>query len=112
MLNFILGLIVGEILLIMVLILCYVGSDKKWIASDFQSGKNFVGYEASARMSELVKIYPDLFIVSKVGRFRALEINWEEKEMINELCKIYEIKPFKKEFHKKGINIFKKEKNR
>lgn len=29
MLNFILGLIVGEILLIMVLMLCYVGSDKK-----------------------------------------------------------------------------------
>lgn len=86
--------------------------DKKWIASDFQSGKNFVGYEASARMSELVKMYPDLFIVSKVGRFRALEINWEEKEMIKELCKIYEIKPFKKVFHKKGINIFNKEKNR
>ena len=86
--------------------------NKKWIASDFQHGKNFVGYEASARMSELVKMYPDLFIVSKVGRFRALEINWKEKEMINELCKNYEIKPFKKVFNKNSINIFKKEKNR
>lgn len=86
--------------------------DKKWIASDFQHGDNFVGYEASARMSELVKMYPTLFIVSKIKRFRALEINWEEKELINELCKKYEIKPFKKVFNKKGINIFKKEKNR
>lgn len=68
--------------------------DKKWIASDFQHGENFVGYEASARMSELVKMYPELFIVSKVGRFRALEINWEEKELINELFKKYEINRF------------------
>ena len=68
--------------------------DKKWIASDFQHGENFVGYEASARMSELVKMYPTLFIVSKVGRFRAMEINWEEKELINELSKKYEINIF------------------
>lgn len=68
--------------------------DKKWTAKDFQYGDNFVGYEASARMSDLVKMYPDLFIVSKVGRFRALEINWEEKELINELFKKYEINRF------------------
>lgn len=68
--------------------------DKKWTAKDFQYGDNFVGYEASARMSDLVKMYPDLFIVSKVGRFRALEINWEEKELIKELFKKYEINRF------------------
>lgn len=68
--------------------------DKKWIASDFQHGDNFVGYEASARMSELVNMYPSLFIVSKVGRFRALEINKEEKELIKELSKKYEINIF------------------
>lgn len=68
--------------------------DKKWTAKDFQYGDNFVGYEASARMSDLLKMYPDLFIVSKVGRFRALEINWEQKELINELFKKYEINTF------------------
>lgn len=68
--------------------------DKKWTAKDFQYGDNFVGYEASARMSELVNMYPTLFIVSKVGRFRALEINWEEKELIKELSKKYEINLF------------------
>lgn len=68
--------------------------DKKWTAKDFQQGENFVGYEASARMSDLVNMYPDLFIVSKVGRFRALEINWEQKELINELFKKYEINKF------------------
>ena len=68
--------------------------DKKWTAKDFQYGDNFVGYEASARMSDLVKMYPELFIVSKVGRFRALEINWEEKELIKELFKKYEINRF------------------
>ena len=63
--------------------------DKKWTAKDFQYGDNFVGYEASARMSELVNMYPTLFIISKIGRFRALEINWEEKELIKELFKKY-----------------------
>lgn len=68
--------------------------DKKWTAKDFQSGKYFVGYEASARMSDLVRMYPDLFIVSKEGRFRVMEINWEEVELINELSKKYEINVF------------------
>ena len=62
-----------------------------WMASDFQSGKYFIGYEASARMSDLVRIYPTLFIVGKKGRFRTLSINWEEKELIKTLMKEYEI---------------------
>jgi len=47
-----------------------------WTAKDFQDGKYFVGYEASARMSELAKLYPDLLIVGRQGRFRTLSVNW------------------------------------
>lgn len=50
---------------------------KVWKASDFQSGEFFVGYEATARMSDLMRIYPDQFIIGKDGRFRTLELNWE-----------------------------------
>lgn len=60
---------------------------EEWTAKDFQSGKYFVGYEASARMSDLVNMYPDLFIIGKNGRFRTLKINWKEKNMIKELLK-------------------------
>lgn len=62
-----------------------------WMASDFQSGKYFIGYEASARMSDLTRIYPTLFIIGKKGRFRTLSINWEEKELIKTLMKEYGI---------------------
>ena len=54
---------------------------RTWEATDFQSGKYFVGYEASARMSELVKMYPGLFIVGRKDRFRTLEINWEYEDL-------------------------------
>lgn len=67
-------------------------NDKEWTAKDFQNGKYFVGYEASARMSDLVKMYPDLFIVNKIGRFRSLQINKKEKKLIKQLKKFYEIK--------------------
>lgn len=53
-----------------------------WTAKDFQYGENFVGYEATARMSELVEKYPDLLIAGKDGRFRTLSINWNNKEQI------------------------------
>ena len=56
-----------------------------WTAKDFQSGKYFVGYEATARMSELLNRYPTLFIVGKDGRFRTLSINWENQDLINVL---------------------------
>lgn len=48
-----------------------------WTAKDFQKEPYFVGYEASARMSELKDMYPDLFIVGRDGRFRTLTINWD-----------------------------------
>lgn len=60
---------------------------EEWTAKDFQSGKYFVGYEASARMSDLLNMYPDLFIIGKDGRFRTLKINWKEKKMIKEILK-------------------------
>ena len=50
---------------------------KVWKASDFQSGEFFIGYEATARMSDLMRVYPEIFIVGKDGRFRTLELNWD-----------------------------------
>ena len=63
---------------------------KVWYAKDFQSGKYFVGYEATARMSDLIRLYPDLIIVGKDGRFRTLEIDWEKEKEINDLKEILE----------------------
>ena len=48
-----------------------------WTAADFQQGEYFVGYEATARMSELKTKYLGLFSEKKIGRFRALSINPE-----------------------------------
>lgn len=56
-----------------------------WSAKDFQYGENFVGYEATARMSELANMFVDLIKVAKDGRFRVLAINWDSKELKKEL---------------------------
>ena len=53
----------------------------EWTAKEFQSGKYFVGYEATARMSDLIRMYPNILIVGKQGRFRTLSLNWELKEV-------------------------------
>ena len=53
-----------------------------WKASDFQSGKYFVGYEASARMSDLLREYPFLFKVTRDGRFRTMSINWKNNKRV------------------------------
>lgn len=50
---------------------------KEWKATDFQSGEYFVGYEATARMSELAKMYPLQVRVGKEGRFRTLYLDWD-----------------------------------
>ena len=63
-----------------------------WKATDFQAGRYFVGYEASARMSDLVRIYPELLIVGRDGRFRTLSINWKNKKEIKILKKELGIK--------------------
>jgi len=60
---------------------------KEWTAKDFQNGKYFVGYEATARMSELATYYPDLIITGKNGRFRTLSINWENTKEVQEETK-------------------------
>lgn len=60
-------------------------------ATDFQSGEYFVGYEATARMSDLLRMYPYLFLVLKDGRFRTMAINPECVEDI--------------EFHKKRLGL-------
>ena len=66
---------------------------KEWKATDFQKKPYFVGYEASPRMSELAKMYPDLLIVGRDGRFRTLSINWE-CEKIGRYIKEYKEEPF------------------
>lgn len=66
-------------------------SKRVWDARDFQKGKYFVGYEATARISELVKQYPTLFIIGKDGRFRTIEINWDDVETIDFLKDLLEI---------------------
>lgn len=60
---------------------------KVWTAKDFQRPPFFIGYSASARMSELMKMYPDLFIVGKQEKFRTLSINWSNvtKDFIRSL---------------------------
>ena len=60
----------------------------EWTAKDFQSGDYFVGYEATARMSDLMRMYPDLLIVGRQGRFRTLAINWEQEEEIKKIKEI------------------------
>lgn len=63
--------------------------DKQWwSAKDFQSGKYFVGYEASPRISELANKYNDLIITAKDGRFRIVSINWDSKDLENELKRL------------------------
>ena len=60
---------------------------KVWTAKDFQRPPFFIGYEASARMSELMKMYPEILIVGKRDRFRTLSVNWDNvtREFINSL---------------------------
>ena len=58
-----------------------------WYAKDFQHGNYFVGYEASARMSELAKMYPDVLIAERDGRFRTLRVNWKNKKQIKKIIK-------------------------
>lgn len=64
---------------------------KEWTAKDFQSNKYFVGYEASARMSDLKRMHPELFITGKDGRFRTLSINWKQEKEIKEILEMYNL---------------------
>lgn len=64
---------------------------KVWYAKDFQYGENFIGYEASARMSDVLRIYPDVVKVGKDGRFRTLEIDWSKEKEIKDIKEIIEM---------------------
>lgn len=66
-------------------------SIKEWTAKEFQYGEYFVGYEATARMSDLLRLYPNLLIAGKNGRFRTLSINWNNIEEVK--------------FHKKRLGL-------
>ena len=56
-----------------------------WRASDFQRPVNdiFVGYEATARMSELVKMFEFAFSVRRNGRFREIRFKFENAKEIH-----------------------------
>ena len=56
-----------------------------WYGKDFQHEPYFIGYEATARMSDLLRMYPQIFIVRKDGRFRTLELDLKEEQFIKEL---------------------------
>lgn len=55
--------------------------DKQWwLASDFMKQENgalFVGYEATARIAELIGDNPEMFETKRDGRFRAFRIRFE-----------------------------------
>lgn len=49
-----------------------------WLPSDFmKGGQYFVGYEASARLSELQSENPDMFESKRIGRFMARRLCFE-----------------------------------
>jgi len=59
----------------------FVPDKRFWLASDFMKpelGELFVGYEATARLAELVSDYPDMFETERQGRFRAVRIKFED----------------------------------
>ena len=64
---------------------------KQFDARDYQSGKYFVGYEATARISDVIKMYPILVLVGKVGRFRTIQLNSEDKDNIEYFTKLFEL---------------------
>ena len=65
---------------------------KEWTAKEFQYGEHFVGYEATARMSELLRLYPNLLIAGKNGRYRTLSVDWENTKQVEEEKKRLNIK--------------------
>lgn len=51
-----------------------------WLAKDFMQdgmGELYVGYEATARLAELVKDNPAMFETKRDGRFRAVRMRFE-----------------------------------
>jgi len=61
---------------------------KEFTAKDFQSGKYFVGYEATARMSDVAREYSNLVIVGKIDRYRTLKLNKNNFKVIENIKKM------------------------
>lgn len=60
--------------------MCQHPDKQWWLASDFMQdgmGEFFVGYEATARLAELVGDNPDMFDTERQGRFRAVRMKFE-----------------------------------
>lgn len=56
------------------------GGDRWYFPQDFMQknlGPCFVGYEASARLSELAKKYPDVFISERDGKYMKRRLDRE-----------------------------------
>src|SRR5687767_10663970 len=45
-----------------------------WSATDFQKAPYFIGYEASARISDLMRQYPNKIQTKRAGRFRVIRL--------------------------------------
>ncbi len=48
--------------------------DKWWLPHEFMRGDYFVGYEASARLSELAADYPEMIETKQDGKYKARRI--------------------------------------
>lgn len=60
--------------------MCQHPEKQWWLASDFMKDDMsafFVGYEATARLAELVKENPGMFAIERQGRFRAVRMQFE-----------------------------------
>lgn len=58
--------------------MCKNSTKEWWLPQDFmQPGDFFVGYEASARLSELQSEYPDMFESVRAGKYMKRRIKFE-----------------------------------
>lgn len=60
--------------------MCKHHTKEWWLASDFMKpelGELFVGYEATARLAELIGENPDMFETKRIERFRAVRMRFE-----------------------------------
>ena len=59
--------------------MCKNSQKEWWLPQDFmQPGDFFVGYEASARLSELQSEYPQMFESVRAGKYMKRRIKFEE----------------------------------
>lgn len=59
--------------------MCTAHIKQWWLPSDFmKGGEFFVGYEASARLSELARQYPEMFESRRAGKYMERRIKFEE----------------------------------